>query len=304
MKKYIVGVILCGVLNMASAADVTAGGSSPTPLLAEANTTADNRTVASDVTYAATSPITLPGDEHIVWDKRPISFVIPTGKERMISFPGQVQLINTNPDLTANKLSFFVNDGTFYMKALKPFAPIRVVVQIQATGEHVLLDIASTPQADDTPVDVVMAASNQATNDTSTADDTTNQAVSYVDLLRYAIQTFYAPARLISSSPTVMRTPMYTHKSVVLFYGDNTIAMPIASWRGGDLFVTAVVIKNTRAYPIVLDPRLVKGNWLAAAFYPANQLAAQGHAHDKTTLFLISSAPFGGALAAINEESA
>lgn len=274
------------------------------PLLNDDNTTTTTSTfdTSSTVDNTPTTTIALPGDEHVIWDKRPIPFVIPTGKERMISFPDTVALINDNHDLTADKLSVMINNGTIYFKALQAFASTRVTIKLQQTGEYILLDISASDNADDAPVDVVMSSSASHDTDNHTASSN-NTTTSYIDLLRFAVQSLYAPERLITQSFAIIRVPMYTHKSVSLFYGGNTIAMPIISWQGGDYFATAVIIKNTTAQSIVLDPRQIKGHWLAASFYPTNQLASMGKLQDKTTVFLISTTPFGNALTDNNEES-
>ena len=240
---------------------------------------------------------TSPQDEHVLWRKEPINFVIPTGEERLLSFPGKVELINTNPDLTSDKVSIMNNAGTLYIKAYKPFVPIRVEVKIVATGETILVDISSKYHSDPTPLDVVLASSTDNNEDSVThSSEQSSTSINDITLLRFAIQSLYAPARLVTGSTQINRTPMYTHKSVTLFYGGATNAYPIISWRGGDRYITAVVVKNVLSRQVVLDPRDILGNWQAISFYPRNILAKQGTKSDKTTAFLVSNKPFGMAL--------
>lgn len=271
---------------------VNAGGNQDT----DTNNTTDNTQTANPTASSTTDE---EGDEHVVWHKKPINFVIPTGKERMISFPSGIATISADNQLTNDKLTLVYNDGTLYLKALQPFEPMLVIVHFKDSGERVLLHVSSTKVADDTPVDVVMG--NTTATD-STASQATDTSLSYVDLLRFGVQELYAPQRLISESTDIARAPMYTKTSVTLLYGHNTQAYPRASWRGGDDFVTAVLIKNTQSHALTLDPRNLYGRWLASSFYPTNVLAARGQQGDETTLFVISDVPFGEALSATSIE--
>ena len=76
--------------------------------------------------------------------------------------------------------------------------------------------------------------------------------------------------------------------------------MPLASWRGNDLYITALLVKHILDQPLRLDPRRLCGNWKAASFYPKTTLAAQGTPinQDTSTLFLVSDRPFMNAIQA------
>lgn len=252
--------------------------------------------------------------EHVLWDKTPIKFNVPTGQERMITFPDAITLTNTDPSLTREKVSLIADAGTLYVRAKETFSPVRVQVKLMTEGQIILLDLSSTEGGDDTPLDVVLNAGD-AVNVKRPAAQTLEEeeqtggaavppavalptvpAPTPISLLRYAIQQLYAPQRLLTEPANVARTPMYTTKDIHLFYGDNTSAFPISSWRGGDLYVTAVIIKNNLPRSLTLDPRKIFGNWQAITFYPTNVLKARGQARDQTTAFLISDEPFGQAL--------
>lgn len=116
-----------------------------------------------------------------------------------------------------------------------------------------------------------------------------------VTLTRFAVQSIYAPKRLIETPEGLHRTPMQTEKHVDLFYGASVDAIPLASWRAGSLFVTAVELKNLLTHPINVDSKNIKGDWQTAALYPTNALPSRDK-HETTTLFLVSSKPFDNAL--------
>lgn len=232
--------------------------------------------------------------DHVVWNGIPIQFTVPVNVERILTFPEPVSLSNHNPALTSDKVSILNNNGFLYIKAKKAFAPIRLAFVLRNSGKVVLVDLISNNQADDTPVAVVLPTARAQSKQAGSAS--TSQSVNFVSMMRFAIQQLYAPTRVMEHSSTFTRTPMNTTKSVALFENQSVMAMPLISWQGGDLYVTAVLLKNTWHQRQVLDPRAIRGNWLAVSFYPSNRLLSAGSAQDRTTAFLISDAPFNVAL--------
>ncbi len=261
---------------------------------------------AQDITPSANIVTNNIPTEHVVWDRIPIEFIIPVGQERMLTFPGQVDFHNTDQSLTTDKISVLNNNGTLYIKAKKAFDPVRVPIILKKTGAVVLVDFLAKPDADDTPVEVVMSqssktkASKVSDNGTQKNQKNPTAPINYITLMRYAIQHLYGPERLMQENPQLNRTPMYTAKSVNLFYNTDAMAMPLISWRGGDLYVTAVLLKNLKetkeTKKIFLDPRKLIGSWLAISFYPIDFLTPKDTLHDRTTIFLISSSAFNEAL--------
>lgn len=268
----------------------------------EAEASAPNELPAQVGQVTSTLQIGEVGDEHMVWRKKPIEFVIPTGKERMITFPSKIATISADDNLGPDKISLIYNDGTLYLKALRAFDPLLVIVHLKDSDQSILLHLSSTPSADDTPVDVVLDSINlgQSGDSTSGVVPAKPSQLSYIDLLRFAIRALYAPERLVEASSEIARAPMYTEKTIALMKGHDTEDFPEASWRGQDYFVTAILIKNTQTRPLILDPRAVEGDWLASSFYPTNRLAPRGQRGDETTLFLVSALPFGEAFRALN----
>jgi integrating conjugative element protein (TIGR03749 family) len=113
-------------------------------------------------------------------------------------------------------------------------------------------------------------------------------------LTRFAAQQMYAPARLLQDLPGVVRVPV-KREPVALVRGDAVEAMPLVSWRAGDLYVTAAKLTNKTDRPQTLDPRTLRGRWLTAAFQH-NRLHEAGSEADRTVVYLISHRPFAASL--------
>jgi integrating conjugative element protein (TIGR03749 family) len=237
--------------------------------------------------------------EHAVWNRVPISFVVPVGEERMLIFPGKIDFRNLDARLTSDKVSILNNDGTLYIQAKQPFSAIRVPLVLKDTGRTVLVDISAAANADNTPLEVILPEDN--TGGAHDSEKSPSEVLHYVTLMRYAVQHLYAPERLMVEDARISRSPMYTTRSIALFYDESVIAMPLISWHGGDYTVTAILLKNNENHAIYLDPRKIKGQWITASFYPTHQLMQAGSRQDRTTLFLMSDRPFNEALNRMKE---
>jgi integrating conjugative element protein (TIGR03749 family) len=252
-----------------------------------------------------------PPHEHVVWQQAPIDVTLPVGKERMVSFPSAVAFGYDKNILPDNLLRAQNNNGVLYLFAKAPFAAQRVQVKLMDSGQIILLNLSAQKEASVTPIDVVMSSAvnrvsavpknSPSTNipeedSTPQSNDFSDNAISYISLTRFAAQQLYAPKRLLTQPPAIFRTPMHTAKTVPLFRDGGVIAMPLASWRGGDLTVTAVLLRNQLHQSLTLDPRNICGSWQATTFFLQTVLAVSGQRRDSTTVFLVANRAFADAL--------
>ncbi len=236
-------------------------------------------------------------DEHVVWQRAPITVILPVGQERFVTFPSVVQFGYNVGSLPSSTLRVENNNQTLYFTAKQVFSTQRVEAKL-SNGEIILMDLSARAGADTSPIDIVLP---QQTTPPSHSEDISYAkkiGIDYVSLTRFAVQQLYAPERLLSDSSSMTRFPMGTAHVVPLVYDNSVSAMPLASWRGGNLYVTAVLMKNLLNQPLKLDPRLICGNWQAATFYPQNSLASRGTPinRDTSTLFVVSDRPFAEAI--------
>jgi len=237
-------------------------------------------------------------DEHIVWEKAPIDITLPVGQERFVSFPLHVQLGYNAHRLPKTTLRVQNDHRTLYLLAKKPFKTQRAEAKLE-NGEVILLNLRAKENADTLPIAIVLPQKTPLQKTQNTKSNAVNsKSVTYVMLMRHAIQALYAPNRLLKQPRTITRFPMNTGHVAALFYDQSAVAMPLASWRGGDLYVTALLIKNRLNQILLLDPRTLCGEFKAASFYPKTSLEPHGTAFDgdATTLFVISTRPFAQAI--------
>ena len=227
--------------------------------------------------------------ERVIWNKAPISLSLPIGSERTVTFPGNVRV--GIPPVLADALRTQSAAGTVYWLARKPFPPTRVQIQEVESGRVYLLDLrAESDSAGTVPVEVTVPRSAPA--DTAARALATNtERADYVSLTRFAAQQMYAPKRLLRNPRGMHRVRLRSAPTLALMRGGAIEATPLASWRGGDLYVTAVKLRNVTRSPIVLDPRALRGQWLAATLQHS-RLFAHGDEANTTCVYLISARPF------------
>ena len=218
------------------------------------------------------------------------------GSERQVRFPKPVKV--GVPASLETRLRTQTVAGTVYWQAHTPFEATRVLVRETEGGRTYLLDVRAVEGAGATaPIEVsdpeALAGEARALEAAETEPTPAPElpVPGPVALTRFAAQELYAPVRLLQALPGVSRVPLRTARKVALLRGGRVEARPIAAWRSRDYYVTAVRLQNLTPLPIVLDPRDVRGTWIAATFQHARLLPAGSEA-DVTCLYLVSARSF------------
>ena len=224
--------------------------------------------------------------QRLIWDKQPLSVQLSVGDERMLHFPAAVS-VGLPAGLDRLLRAQTVN-GTVYLLASAAFPKTRMLVREIDGGRVYLMDISAGESGGfATPISIVVDGS--VDSDIRPGREDTRH-VGYVGLTRFAAQQLYAPLRLLATEPGIVRQPV-RQEPIGLVPGDAVTATPLAAWRFGSLYVTAVKLTNKLKKPQILDPRTLRGRWLAATFQHARLLPA-GDEADTTAVYLLSSQPF------------
>lgn len=228
--------------------------------------------------------------DRVVWDRTPIRVVLPVGEERLVHFPSAQVRVGVPESLPLRTLSV---DGTVYWLAHEPFETTRVVIQgLDEDGGHYLIDLVAREDGPEAPLEI-MRRGERAPSAPATPEEP-HQNLDYVALTRFAAQQMYAPERLRPDPRQVIRAPVNTDP-LPLLRGGGVEARPLIAWRHGGLHITVVRLQNTTGHAVTLDPRDLRGDWLAATFQHA-RLLPQGDEADTTAVYLISQRAFDESL--------
>lgn len=223
------------------------------------------------------------------WERLPLAVPLVINQERVVFIDEAVRV--GVPSTLTGKLRVQSTGGTLYLRASEAIAPTRLQLQSVATGEIILLDIAATPG--DQPLEPVRILKNaqgqgQATEAESNTVPVPERTPIPVALTRYAAQSLYAPLRTVESLPGVRRVPLKLRTELpTLLPTENVSSTPIAAWRLGDYWVTAVKLRNRGSETLQLDPRRLQAKLFAAAFQHAF-LGPVGSAEDTTIAYLVT----------------
>jgi integrating conjugative element protein (TIGR03749 family) len=225
--------------------------------------------------------------ELLRWERLPLAVPLVIGQERIIFINEAVRV--GLPSTLSGKLRVQSTGGTLYLRASEAIAPSRLQLQSVATGEIILLDIAATPGAQALePVRILQNAQPQASEGEPSSAPVAERTPIPVALTRYAAQNLYAPLRTVESLPGVRRVPLKLRTALpALLPSENVSSTPIAAWRLGDYWVTAVKLRNRGAETVPLDPRRLQAQLFAASFQHAF-LGPVGSAEDTTVAYLIT----------------
>jgi integrating conjugative element protein (TIGR03749 family) len=207
--------------------------------------------------------------EHVIWDKTPIHMTLPLNQERQIRFASPVNIIDSELDEHVDVMKL---KDVLYITSHNTFTNKRLIVQLMPEGETIVLSLTTEKEATNTtPLEVLLSEKEHTeTQEVQTLD------FNAITLTRFAIQSLYSPERLLNTPPGINRTPMRTQKNINLVYGSSISARPLISWRGGDLYITAVQLKNDLNKDVEIDPRQFLGHWQTATLFPRNALEPRG----------------------------
>lgn len=248
----------------------------------------------------ASTTVLADASERVLWDKRPINVHLQVGNERIIHFPDDVRY--WLPDTIKRHVSVLAANGVLYIRAMEPFPTTRLRIQGLNDQQVYLLDITASEVAAVSDELIVMTKENTRNRSKEvTAYKTTEDW--RIRLTRYAAQQLYAPERLVDGDSAIKRIPVESKTSVPLIRGGLIEAVPIASWQGHGLTVTAVRVRNLSRQSLQLQfdrsdslqaldlSYLVRGDWLTATLQH-DRLGAMGDETDTTTLYLVSNRSF------------
>ncbi len=252
------------------------------------------------MTNADTTTLPMP-PERVVWDRTPLGITLPVNQERQVTFPAPVEV--GMPAGLTDVIRTQVVGSTVYWLARKDFSPQRIQVRETATGQVYLVDLSARASASAAPMIISQASASAipaTASDAASGDAPKHEATpayDYAALTRFAAQSLYAPRRLVPSLPGIYRTPV-DERPIDLVRGEAILANPLIAWRSGNLHITAVRLRNQGHSAVILDPRRLRGLWVAATFQHARLLPG-GNEADTTVVYLISSKPFEDALRGI-----
>ena len=254
-----------------------------------------------------------PNWTHVVWNHVPININLPIGKEKIVKFPNSVSF--GLPGRLASKVFIQNNSGWLYITAYKKILKTRVEVKDNRTGEIILLNIEANKSAGDNATSILyQGAPTQIRSQNDTPQQLKGQ-FAYITLTKYAAQQLYPIVRLRKNPYNIQLMKSYVNKRgsinrrywVYNFFIDRSaVAMPIASWYGGNYYITAVKVRNLIGIPVDLRKNLnviygrIDSVWKAVSFFPSWRLARSGKLHDTTIAFLISQEPFSEAIKSAN----
>lgn len=242
-------------------------------------------------------------EQRVVYADQPVSLSLTLGHEHRIVFPEPVY-IDLPQRLARATASLQPDEQVVYLTGRESVPPQRLIATATSGDRVYLVDIQVVedgPRNDyriESPElartahrDGAQPQEGGATNSTNSQPRNPPQ----IELLRYASQSLYAPARLQPVHAQIRQAPTPEYPDGVALMrstrGETFDYRVVAAWRGFGRYITAVELINVTDLLVELDPRQVQGAFDAAAFQHT-WLDKAGTAEDRTTLYLISDNPF------------
>jgi integrating conjugative element protein (TIGR03749 family) len=224
------------------------------------------------------------------WQRLPLAIPLHVGQERIIFVDRNVRV--GVPRSLKEKLRIQSTGGTLYLRANEPIEPTRLQLQNVSTGELILIDIAATVVKDQPelePVKIVRAEEPKLAESVEAGPPAPpRQTPIPVVLTRYAAQSLYAPLRTVERLEGVSQVRV--NRALDLTGLLTTLPVKgsvLGAWQLEDFWVTALQLRNESLAQLVLDPRELQGDFVAATFQH-QQLGRRGTSEDTTALYLVT----------------
>ncbi|EDS4649008.1 TIGR03749 family integrating conjugative element protein [Salmonella enterica] len=244
--------------------------------------------------------------ELMKWERIPLQIPLTVGQERIIFVDKNVRV--GFPASLNGKLRIQSNSGTVYLDARAAFPATRLVLKNVENGEMILLDVsAGDGKIVREPVQLVYQGTVSTASSAGQPDDSASGGTRQtrepdkaakpkvavlngpvpVVLTRYAAQTLYAPLRTVEPVAGIHALPLRLPARLTALYPAAPLEMtPLAAWALGEYSVVALKVRNPRSQKIVLDPRVLYGQFISATFQH-RWLGEAGRPEDTTTLYLV-----------------
>jgi integrating conjugative element protein (TIGR03749 family) len=237
------------------------------------------------------APKVTTGTERVVFNRRPIKVNLEIGKERMITFPGSIAI--HAPEGHESQVGIQTIERTAYITANEALTGLRVIAEDLDTGRMIPVDLVASNGGkvvtDD--LEIYLSGSTEGGSQAASVSATGETSADMVVLTRYAARALYAPKRLVAADPSIRPINVKAAPTPGLYRGARIQTTPIAQWRSGNLYVTAVRFTNQESNPVDLNMDDIRGNWLAATPQHA-RLLASGKESDTTAVYLVCDRPF------------
>lgn len=247
-------------------------------------------------------------DELIKWERIPLQIPLKVGQERVIFADKNVRV--GFPPALNDKLRVQSTGGAVYLKADSAFPQTRLQLQDLESGEIILLDVTASPNGSTEPIRLVYSgevtsvdssdrpAKSSGRNSASSASETKSdtresKAPRYnaplpVVLTRFAAQTLYGPLRAVEPVSGIHPVnPRLPGKITTLYPSEPLEITTLSAWGVGSRAVVAVRVRNISSRKIILDPRILQGQFVLAVFQH-RWVGAVGTPEDTTTLYLVT----------------
>jgi integrating conjugative element protein (TIGR03749 family) len=244
----------------------------------------------------------------VMWKKTPIPVDLVVGVEQMVVLPRD-GAVGLPPELAnANIFRTLVTGGTAYWTALEAFENKRIKVRLDS-GEYILFDVSArvekSPPASLESIQVVLANDTAPQNPNRAQTGNRHAPATLFELIRYAAQEVYSPARLVAPVPGVRPVPVGLSGNMTALYDQGKhrglIVQPHKAWSVDGLYVTAFIVTNEHTHPMLLDNRKVRHapsqkrngvapHFVASTFFET-ELSPRGNPGNRTTLFVVTDQP-------------
>lgn len=255
----------------------------------------------------------------VPWQNDPIAATLKVGVERRIDFPEPIADLDVPQELERQSRIVLSPTGQLHWTARVPFEPARVLAT-SVGGTLYQLDVGARPDGAAPPplaitdpvLEAAAAAKANAPDERARRERAAGALLpdflkgeaaagraggaDYAALARFALAHYAGPARLIPKlEASRVKVAPVSARAWLRVQAAYLAVWPLAQWKVGERYVTAVGAYNRSPREAPFDPRALRGDLrFAAALHPI--LGPAGGGHSGTVWAVVTDRPFNEAV--------
>ncbi|MFB2639921.1 TIGR03749 family integrating conjugative element protein [Shewanella bicestrii] len=236
-------------------------------------------------------------DQHVKWEQgKEILINFTVNSERKIQFPEMVRFaLDSKYQM---QFTFSNIDNVIFLKPIVNFNE-RLTFQGLESGRFYIVNAVAisdtpSPMTSDPFVIHLNDVVGEGEEPVGLPDEIvqTQQSISEIQLVQYAAQNLYSPSlSLVEPLTGIKRAPVKQRLLPHFYRGGGLSALPIVSWQGGGMFVTAIKLENKTTQYVSFDACRIRGDFVSATAQ-FKKMTPLGTSKDFTVVYVISDVPF------------
>ena len=233
----------------------------------------------------------------VEYNGEPIKICSAINNDKLIKFGFPVSITNFNTGWEVDMGVPITNQGNIIFHPNKAFTGRLLKIENLTNQKTYLIYLSADKSCDNQTINFIVPTSTTSKSNISSNNVKNVSPITiYTELMRFGVQSLYAPPRLIKNPLNATLYKNFKKESIDgLIEGQKVASMPLVEWNyQGKVYLTAIELMAIWDNDTTINTSDIVENqhFIAMSMYPSDTVNTKSRDTNSTTLFIISSVPF------------